>query len=74
MAIYKGNPHNLEEVITWLEKCEALTKKRKENKEKLVNEVVNHLMDNIPHNLDVIRDCLYNDFKKCTQKELKTWL
>ncbi len=74
MAICKGDPHNKQEVMKWLEKCEAIKRKRRENKQKLVNEVVDSIMDNFRNYEDLIRKILIEDFSKSNNKELKTWL
>jgi len=51
-----------------------LAHKRKENKQKLLDEVVEMIDEDHYNYRRVIKDCLYESFSKCTQKELKTWL
>lgn len=55
-------------------KKQYLSWKRKNNKEKLVEKVVEMIKDDPYNYKEVISDCLYESFSKCTQVELKTWL
>jgi hypothetical protein len=50
------------------------TKKAKENKEKLVEEIIDMILDNSHNYRDVIESCIRESFSKCPQSELKTWL
>jgi len=74
MTNYKGDVNNKEALFKWLEKCENLKRKRKENKQKLLDEVVEQIMSDMYNYKQVIQECLYESFNKCPQHELKTWL
>lgn len=49
-------------------------KKAKENKQQLIQEIVDNMMNNTYNYKDVIRDLLTEVFQKTSQKELKTWI
>lgn len=77
MAIYKDGKHN-EGVITKVVRNQQYyidrAKKAKQNKEKLIEEIVDNMMNDIYNYKDVIRDLLTEVFQKTSQKDLKTWL
>lgn len=77
MAIYNDGKHN-NGVITKIVKDKEFytnrAKKAKENRQQMVNDVVEMIMNETFNYKDVIRDCLFESFSKCTQHELKTWL
>lgn len=57
-----------------LQNGKYLAFKRKENKQKLLDEVVQQIMSDMYNYKQVIQECLYESFNKCPQHELKTWL
>ena len=61
-------------VCTGKSRKNNLSLKRKENKEKLVEEVVGMIMDDMENYEDHIRDLITEVLHKRTQKELKTYL
>lgn len=57
-----------------LAKTLYLSAKRKENKQKLINDIISNFKDNIFEHEEVIFDLVEEALKTRTQKDLKEWL
>ena len=57
-----------------IEYAKYISWKKKENKQKLINEVADTMLENPKQYTDILRECIYNSFKNRKNEKIKTWL
>lgn len=77
MSTYNDGKTNNNPVVSFIpkdEKNKQISKKRKENKDKLINQVYDMITDDLYGYKELVNEFIFKGISKMTQKDLKTWL